>query len=169
MLQTTVQQESKPINTILAELNGGWEIWLQITLALNMLGVTGGTATRSAKYPNNKISDFMVKPNDKGLPIWVELKTQYNTGDQTLVKRFQDDIQKISDLSGTFLRDNIVVALAYARPDNNTQANLIAKLASSSKISVWQFVSSNWQQWSLGGGEMALKAHTILFYNQSAH
>jgi len=167
-LQTLVQQDDVVIQKILKNLAGGWEIWLQVSFALELLEQTSGTATRAVKYPNGKISDFTVMP-ERGIPIWVELKTQSNLDDQTIAKRFLGDIDKISDLPKAFRDENIVVALAYAWPNGDAAAQTLASIVKpGSKISVWQRLSGGWQQWAPGGSEMHTRVPTILFYNAAA-
>ncbi|WP_342619795.1 hypothetical protein [Rhodoferax sp. GW822-FHT02A01] len=166
-LCAVANDKSAAITTILNGIAGGWEIWLQVELALQLLANASGHATREVPYPSGQKSDFMIVPR-AGLPIWVELKTQVNAEDTTVTTRFKADIAKIDGQSPQWIAQNIAVALAYALPKTKAQADLIEVLCRpGARISVWQLVLRNWQSWSPGGAALALEAPTVIYYSQS--
>jgi len=83
-------------------INGGWEVWLQVQLFLRLNSPNNvGTQsfTREEKYNGLAIkSDFAFVPkNAADTKTWVELKVQRNGDFNQAVEEFIEDINKISD------------------------------------------------------------------------
>lgn len=149
-LQAVVGGRAADIKTIAGGgVQGGWELWLQVELALEMLRYNvNGIAVRSAPYGNNGfISDFKVTPA-KGVAMWVELKTQNLTADDTLPQRFTADVTKIDSLPKTFLDANVVVAFGVGYPSSVAQVQAFSALAPSCdpKWAVYQFANNTWEK-----------------------
>lgn len=97
------------------DMKGGWESWLQVEYARNIIAASSGRNRvtdfdRERAYPapnNDQKYDIWVQG---GTNIYIELKTQRNRNSHDTVARFNDDIDKIRRLDSGLLRNNIVFA-----------------------------------------------------------
>jgi hypothetical protein len=84
-------------------INGGWEVWLQVQLYTRLKNENGVLAfTREESYPGggNRCDFTYVPRNASSTMTWVELKVQRNADVRQPVDDFAKDINKIS--SGHF-------------------------------------------------------------------
>ena len=119
-VRNVVEGNLAKIESIVTNVNGGWEIWLQVEAALGLafaIGNAGGNSSwaREQVYPapfNHYRCDIQLEPA-KGTMIFVEMKVQNDPHDNILA-RFKADIDKIRNNLDTSIKGKyIVVALAY--------------------------------------------------------
>jgi hypothetical protein len=99
------------------DLTGGWESWLQVEFAqLAIARLPLDNFAREQTFPTGQRCDLWFHDGgDKGVPIWVELKTQRNRGYTSAVRDFGSDITKLDGLPTAFRKVNVLVAAVVLR------------------------------------------------------
>lgn len=121
-VRDAIQSNLPKINFIVGTIRGGWEGWLQVEGAVNLVNRLGpgSTANREEWYPPpdggpppnlGLRADFVLHPA-RGTAIYVELKVQ-NAMPDNILTRFRNDILKIVNLNGNTRHTHVVVAMAY--------------------------------------------------------
>ena len=122
-VQPILLKLSDKITDILVSIqNGGWEVWLQMDLALELSSRLNGKFHRERLYEDGSGGIYNLHiETDRGATIYLELKAQKSQDDDTTANRMLNDIQKIKQLDQDFKTKNLVVSMAVSRLTNQTE------------------------------------------------
>ena len=157
-------------------MRGGWESWLQVEYARNIIAESNGRNAvtdfdreRSYPAPNNNLKyDIWVQG---GTGIYIELKTQRNRNSHDTMTRFTSDIDKIRGLNANFLRQNIVFSGAVFNLRDADRAPLdnlrtiyrghVAYAAYDRRDNSWDNVTDNLKDVPIGVTMVIFYFHTM--------
>ncbi|MQA41392.1 hypothetical protein [Rugamonas aquatica] len=140
-LRDVVERDKKSSNSIIgnfltkAALTGGWESWLQVEFAAQVLETIKFTAfSREQAYPveakgAGKKYDLCFIGASGGVPIYAELKTQRTSAYLATLDDFDGDILKIQSFDADWKSNNMLFAAAIltARADDVVQLDKLRK------------------------------------------
>jgi hypothetical protein len=139
--------DNMPMITRILQLKGGWEAWLQVEAAFQLLKDLGegAAAAREQNYPapdNARRADIYLKPA-KGADIYVELKVQ-NAPNDNILTRFLADVGKIKGLNANTQKACVLVALGFVHAAAGSALKAVPKqVAPSSAVRIYQWDSDN--------------------------
>jgi hypothetical protein len=128
------------------DVAGGWEGWLQVAYAMGVFAYNDtSNYNREVAYPNNWRCDLWFQAT-RGVPIWIELKSQRSSSYTGTVGDFATDIQKILELGQAFLSKNVNVAMAVLSPRSSdlTMLNEIRNAGPRGVLKYMIFANSGW-------------------------
>jgi hypothetical protein len=130
ILRNTVDRDIDSPNSIIRfflnrSMSGGWESWLQVEYAQMAVGALGlDDFAREVTYPGTRQRCDLWFQESRGVPIWIELKTQRNQGYVGTVNDFFADVAKIGALTKEFQQTNVLAAAAVFRLSADDRAPL---------------------------------------------
>lgn len=145
-LKNVVEADAAKLNTVIGKLRGGWEVWLQVEAAVQMVRELAAPAyvQREEHYPapDAKLKcDFALHPA-KGTAVYVELKVQNHEPDDIL-QRYQADILKVTKKLDKSTQHHVIVAAAYMRVFQPADLVTIGHMGGGTQ-SVWQLMRGRW-------------------------